>query len=143
MVKDAEKNAEEDQKRREAIETKNRADATIYQTEKLLKEHADKIDAAQKAKVESAIEKLKQAMKGDDPKEIKDAMESLNNEMQAVSTDLYSRSKSEEQPGGPTQNASQTQEEKKEQTPPSEEKKSEKGDDDVIDADFEMVDDKK
>ena len=142
MVKDAEQHASEDQERKEAVEIKNRADATIYETEKLLKEHADKIDPDQKAKVEAAIEKLKNATKSDDTNEIKTAMEALNSEMQAVSTALYSRAKSDGQQGGATGDTSQTQAEEKEQKPPSDDKGSKKKGDDVIDADFEMVNDK-
>ena len=60
MVDEGEKNRDEDKKKREGIETKNNADSLLYQTEKTLKEHADKIDASEKEKVEASIKNLKE-----------------------------------------------------------------------------------
>ncbi len=139
MIKDAEQHESDDKKAREKVETKNRADATVYETEKLIKEHGDKVDSALKAKVETAIEKLKTAMKGEDTDEIKKALEELNSDMQALSSDLYSRTKTAEQkePGHEQPQGEQQQQ------PDAEAQGSAKDGDDVIDADFEMVDDKK
>ena len=66
MIKDAEKNASEDKKRKESIEAKNKADALIYSTEKSLKDNADKIPEADKKNVEDAIAELKKAMENED-----------------------------------------------------------------------------
>jgi molecular chaperone DnaK len=70
MIKDAEKNASEDKKRKESIEIKNKADALIYSTEKSLKDFADKISAADKQAVEDAIAALKKAMESEDDFEL-------------------------------------------------------------------------
>ncbi|MBU4367234.1 MAG: molecular chaperone DnaK, partial [Verrucomicrobia bacterium] len=108
------------------------------ETEKLLKEQGSKIDAAKKAGVEAAIEKLKAAIKDGGSDALRSAMEALNTEMQAVSADLYARAKGAQQQkppeSGPTGESQQ-------QAAPGE--GPAKGGDDVIDADFEMVDDKK
>ena len=66
MIQDAEKNASEDKKRKESIESKNKADALIYSTEKSLKDNADKISEADKKNVEDAIAELKKAMENED-----------------------------------------------------------------------------
>ncbi|MDG1436907.1 MAG: molecular chaperone DnaK [Rickettsiaceae bacterium] len=70
MVKDAEQNAADDKKRRESIESKNKADALIYSTEKSLKDHADKVSDEDKQAIESAVADLKTAMESDDAEEI-------------------------------------------------------------------------
>jgi molecular chaperone DnaK len=71
MVKDAEAHAGEDKKRREMIEARNQGDALIHSTEKALSEHGDKVDASQKQAIETAIANLKEAVKGDDTDDIK------------------------------------------------------------------------
>jgi molecular chaperone DnaK len=78
MIKDAEQNANDDKKRKESIETKNKADALIYSTEKNLKEHADKIGESDRKNVEEAIADLKKAMENeDDVEQINAKTESL------------------------------------------------------------------
>jgi molecular chaperone DnaK len=142
MVKDAEKFAGEDQKKREGVEAKNQAENLVYQTEKLLKEQSDKISADNKSKVTSAIEDLKTAIKGGDGDSIKAKMEALNTVMQAVSTELYSKAKGAsqgQQSAGPTGG----QPEGGEQGGQKGGQSSKKDDGEVIDADFEMVDDDK
>jgi len=141
MVKDAEQHADDDKSKREQVETKNRADALVYETEKLLKEHAAKIDPSKKAKVESALEKVKSVIKDGDTEAIKAAMEALNSEMQAISADLYSQAKSSRQSGENKTNPSADGTESRKEDGQSHSKTS-KGEGDVIDADFEMVDDK-
>ena len=138
MVKDAEQHAADDQQRRESVELKNKADATVYETEKLLKEQGSKIDAAKKAGVETAIEKLKAAIKDGESDALRSAMEALNTEMQAVSADLYARAKGAQQQKPPE--SGPAGEPGRQQAHPG--AGSAKGGDDVIDADFEMVDDK-
>jgi len=133
MVKDAESHASEDQKKREAIETKNQADAVAYQTEKFLKEQGEKIPADKKAKAEAAVERLKKAVKDENTDEMKSAMEAVNGEMQSISQDLYANASQQQQqppPGaGPQENSGSS--------------KSEEAEGEVIDADYEMMDDDK
>ena len=139
MVKDAEKFAEEDQKKRETVEAKNTAENVVYQTEKLLKEQGEKIDAEKKGKVEAVVGELKQAIESEDADAIKAKMEVLNTEMQAVSAELYAQAKAEGpegqegQPGGDTGADGGA---------PAE-GAADKDEGEVIDADFEMVDDDK
>lgn len=140
MIKDAEQHAEDDQKRRETVETKNMAENVVYQTEKLLKEQGEKVAADKKSKVESALEELKTAIKSDDINNIKAKMEALNTEMQAVSADLYAKAKAEgaQKQQESTETGSDEAEGKKKQKG-----KSKEDEGDVIDADFEMVDNDK
>jgi len=71
MVKDAEANAEEDKKRREAVDAKNHADALVHSTEKALAEHGSKIDDGERRSIEDAVSDLKEALKGEDAEAIK------------------------------------------------------------------------
>ena len=135
MVKDAEEHADEDKKRREAAETRNMADNLVYQTEKLLKDQGAKLADDKKKPVEEAVEKVKAALKGDDSEAIKSAMDGLNTVMQAFTSELYSQAKTAHEPSGHA-DAGAGQGAKGAE-------KSKGGKDDVIDADFEMVDDKK
>ena len=89
MVKDAEAHADEDAKKKETIEVRNHAEQMVYQVEKSLKDAGDKIDAAKKAPVESAIEDLKNALKGDDSDAIKAKQEALTQAMHSIAQDLY------------------------------------------------------
>jgi molecular chaperone DnaK len=138
MVKDAESHAEDDRKWREAAEARNMADNLVYQTEKLLKDQGEKIAADKKKPVLDAIETVKTALKGEDADAIKSAMEALNNAMQAVSSELYSQAKTAH--GGPNPDGGAAAGGAGEA--PGGAKAGGK-DGDVIDADFEMVDDKK
>ena len=71
MVKDAEANAAEDKKRREAVDAKNHADALVHSTEKALAEHGSKVDESDRRAIEDAVSDLKEALKGDDAEAIK------------------------------------------------------------------------
>jgi molecular chaperone DnaK len=71
MVKDAEANAAEDKKRREAVDAKNHADALVHSTEKALAEHGSKVEEAERRAIEDAVSDLKEALKGDDAEAIK------------------------------------------------------------------------
>ncbi len=88
-VKEAEKYAEEDKKRKEEVETRNNAESMVYQSEKTLGEIGDKVDAADKAGVEAEIEKVKEALKGTDTEAIKAATESLQQAFYKVSEKMY------------------------------------------------------
>ena len=130
LVKDAEAHASEDSARREAVDAKNRAEALVYETEKFLKDNGEKIASDKKMKVENSIQALKDALKGSDADAIKKASEALTSDMQAVSADLYAQAK-QQQPGAGAP------------PPPPPGGNGGKPDGDVMDADFEMVDDDK
>lgn len=88
-VKDAEKFAEEDKKRKESIEAKNNADQVAYQTEKTLKDLGDKVSAEDKAKIEEKLAALNAVKDGNDIDAIKKATEELTQEFYAVSSKIY------------------------------------------------------
>jgi molecular chaperone DnaK len=89
MRKDGELHADEDKTRKEELETRNEADSAVYRTEKMMKDNADKISAGDKAKLESAVNAVKETLKGTDAAAIKEAAEKLNKTWQAVSKALY------------------------------------------------------
>ena len=88
-VKEAERFAEEDKKRQEAIEVKNNADQVAYQTTKTLEELGDKVSEEDKAKVNGKLEDLNKVKDGEDIEAIKNAIEELNKEFYAISSKLY------------------------------------------------------
>ena len=88
-VRDAEKFADEDKKARDAVDTKNRADSLIFQSEKTLGEIGDKLPDSDKADVKAAIEKLKETVKGNDTEAIKADTEALEKAFYALSEKLY------------------------------------------------------
>jgi molecular chaperone DnaK len=135
MVKDAEAHASEDQKKREEVETRNRADSMVYETEKNLKEFGDKISADTKSRVETAVERVKSALQGSDIEEIKSASEALTQIWHEASAQLYQQTTAQQE--GPQQGPGYTP-----QGAPTEEQGEKKSsDEDVIDADYEVVDD--
>ena len=89
MVKEAEANAEADKKEREKIDARNEADSMIYATEKSLKDLGDKVDAAEKAKIDDAIAALKQALSGDDVEAIKAKTKELQEASYKIAEELY------------------------------------------------------
>lgn len=98
-VKDAEKYAEEDRKRKEAVETKNHADSLIFQSEKTLTEVGDKVDESEKAEVRKAIDKLKETIKTDNTEAIKADSEALEKAFYKLSEKLYKASGGTDQQG--------------------------------------------
>ncbi len=88
-VKEAEKYAEEDKKRKEEVETRNNAESAVSQAERTLNELGDKVDAADKASIEAEIEKVKEALKGTDAEAIKQASENLQQAFYKVSEKMY------------------------------------------------------
>jgi len=88
-VKEAESYAAEDKKRREAVDVRNNADQMIYQTEKTITDLGDKLSADEKAKIETAKDALKEALKGEDTDNIKAKQEGLQKELYAVSEKVY------------------------------------------------------
>ena len=89
MVKDAEANAAADKAKRESVDARNEADSLIYATEKSIKDLGDKIDGAEKQKVEDAIAALKQAMQGENVEEIKAKTEELKQSSYKIAEELY------------------------------------------------------
>ncbi|WP_327678886.1 molecular chaperone DnaK [Kitasatospora sp. NBC_00458] len=89
MMREAEQYAEEDHKRREAVETRNQAEQLVYSTEKFIADNADKLPADVKAEVETAIGELKEALKGDDIAKIREASEKVSTTAQKLGQALY------------------------------------------------------
>jgi len=146
MQQDASAHAAEDEKRRETIELRNRADQVVYETEKNLKEMGEKLDASLKSKLESDVAALKEAIKSDESERIKTAMDAVSKTWHEASAQLYQQSQSASGgpggaggPGGPGGAEAGT-------PPPGGPSASGPGggaDDDVVDADFEVVDEEK
>lgn len=103
-IKEAEQYAEEDRKRKEEADVRNQADQIVYQSEKTLTDLGDKLDAAEKQKIQEGIEKVRSALKGTDVNAIKSATEELNKAFYAVSEKIYSQA----QGAGANPNAGQS-----------------------------------
>ena len=98
-VKEAEKFAAEDKKNREAVDARNEAESLVYQTEKSLGELGDKISADEKANIESAVNKLKETLKGTDTEAIKADTEAVQKAFYAVAEKLYAQAAPQGAPG--------------------------------------------
>ena len=126
MVKDAEAHAGEDKKKRELIEARNQADGLTYSTEKSLQEHGDKVDAETKGKINSALEDLKKAMEGDSTEEIQQKTEALAQASHKLAEAIYAKAQAQgADEGASTENATK------------------EGGENVVDAEFEEVDENK
>ena len=97
MVREAESHAEEDRKRREAVEMRNEADNLVFRTEKLLSENADKITDDVKKPVEDAIAEVKTALEGTDDDAVKRAVEKLNTTSAALGQAMYAAAQAAQQ----------------------------------------------
>ncbi len=136
MTKEAEAHAEEDRKRREVVDLKNQADQLIYSTEKTLKEHGEKVSAETRGKIESAVNNLKEAVKGESADAIRKAIDNLGQASQELGKMLYEEAAKKQAASAPAgEAAGQTS------PPPPEGEVKRKGGDDVIDAEFEAKDD--
>lgn len=138
MKKDAKEHESDDKKKREMIDTKNKADSLVFQSEKQLKEFGEKISPELKMKLQTAVDRLKEAQKSNDINEINSAMEQVNAAWNEASTQMYSQATGGQ--GGPKPEGegfgSQGQ-----QTDGS--KSESKADDKKVEnADFEVIDDK-
>ena len=137
MVQDAEKNAADDKRRREEIDTRNRLDSMTYEVEKNAKEWSDKLPAELKGRLDASVERARKALRGDDMGEIRSAQEELSRTFSEAGQTFYAQSQA--QPGaapgggpeagaapgaGAQQGAGQKQ-------------------DDVVEADYEIVDEGK
>ncbi|KWX06731.1 molecular chaperone DnaK [Carbonactinospora thermoautotrophica] len=91
MMREAEQYAEEDRRRREEAETRNHAESLVYQTEKFLKENADKVPGEVKTEVEQAVGELKKALEGSDINAIKTAAEKVATTSQKLGTAMYAQ----------------------------------------------------
>ena len=124
-IKEAEKFADEDKKRKEKIEVKNNADSIVYQTEKTLEESKDKLKEDDIKKVQEEVEKLKKAIETDELEAMKKGVEDLTNAFHAISEQLYKQAAAEKA-------------ESKEEG-----KTSKESDENIVDADFEEVTEEK
>jgi molecular chaperone DnaK len=94
MVSEAEKNAAEDKKRREEIDSRNRLDSMTYEVEKNAKEWADKIPADVKTRLDASVERARKALRGDDMSEIGAAQEELSATYQEAGRSFYAQNQS-------------------------------------------------
>jgi molecular chaperone DnaK len=131
MTKEAELNAAEDKKRREAVETRNQLDTSVYQLEKALKDAGDKLPADKKSKVEAVLSDAKKALESNDGDKMKSALEELTK----VGSEFYAEAAAAAKAAGAAPQGDHAAE-------PGPEPKAEKKAD-VVDADFEVVDDEK
>jgi molecular chaperone DnaK len=136
MATDAESHAEEDKKRREVVDLKNQADQLIYQTEKTVKEHGDKVSSETCGNIESALNTLKEAIKGDDGDAIKKATDGVTEAAQELGKVLYEEAAKEQAAAQPQPGAEAPQGEAPAEDAPT----TKKVDSDVIDAEFEAKD---
>jgi len=142
MVKEAEKYADEDKKKRELAETMNEANSFAYATEKSLKDYGDKISAQDKESVEKELANLKEVIKTADVVKVKAAMESLQKVSHKLAEEMYKATSAQQAQGAQGQQGAGPQADAGEETP-SQEKGTTDKKDDVIDADFKAEDDKK
>ncbi len=131
MVKAAEQHAQDDKARREEIEARNQLDSLVYRVEKDSKEWSDRLPADAKSRLDSAMESGRQALRTGDAAEIRRSLDELNAAYSAAGASLYQAAGAGQGTGGPTEGGSQ---EPQAEAPPQ---------DDVVDADYEIVDEKK
>ncbi len=127
LVREAESHGEEDRKKKELVEARNSADAMAYGVEKNIKEFGDKIDAAEKARIEDAIAKVRKAVEGDDINAIRSAQDELTTASHKLAEAMYA--KTSQAGAGPQPGAG----------PGAGGQGPGKKDEDVVDADFEEV----
>jgi len=130
MVKDAEKFAEADKKRKEEVEVRNQADSLVYSTEKSLKDFGDKVSAQEKESIEKKVAQLKEDLKGSDVEKIKKSMEELTNASHKLAEAVYK---------------AQAQQQQQSQQKPQQEQqqKNDEQKEDVVDAEYKVEDDNK
>ncbi|HEX6573462.1 MAG TPA: Hsp70 family protein, partial [Gemmatimonadaceae bacterium] len=133
MVKDAEKNAQADKAQRENIDARNRLDSMTYEVEKNVKEWGDKVSPDIKGRIDSAIERARKALRGDDMNEIRSAQEELTKVFSEAGQSFYQQ-QAQDAPAA-AGDAAQGQ--------PSGDGAPQGSTDDVVEADYEIVDDKK
>jgi molecular chaperone DnaK len=134
MVKDAEAHAEEDRKNREQVETRNRADSLVYETEKFLTESGGQLSGDLKSKLEVGIERVKQALKGSDAGEIRSSAEALQQLWQQAGQELHQAAQAAQ--GGPAGGGGDSRAGRAEAEPAA-------GGEEAVEADYEVVDEGK
>jgi molecular chaperone DnaK len=141
MKKDAEAHAEEDKMRREVVDLKNQADQLIYSTEKTLKEHGDKVSSSTRSNIEGAVNNLKEAIKGEDGRAIRKAIDNLNDVGQELGKSLYEEAAKKQAASSAASSSGRVKSEPAGPAgPPPEGEVRRKGGDEVIDAEFEAKD---
>jgi molecular chaperone DnaK len=138
MQRDAETHAEEDKKAKEAIEIKNNADTLAYQSEKQLKDLGDKVPEDKRKQVEDAIKAVREAIEKNDTDAMKRTYDDLQNKFQEVSADLYKQAAAS---AGPAPGADADADAGPGARPQDEGPRKDQGD--VVDAEFEVVDENK
>lgn len=126
MRKEAELHADEDKKRKQLVEARNHADNLVYQTEKLLRENADKIDSEMKQQIDTKISDLRSKVTGDDVEGIQKLIQELEELIQKVGANMYQQPGADQGQEGP-------------QEGPDQGGDSEPGNDDVVDGEFKSV----
>ncbi|MBI2937719.1 MAG: molecular chaperone DnaK [Thaumarchaeota archaeon] len=139
MVKDAEKYAEEDKKRREAVEIRNGAESMIYTAEKTKSDLQDKISKEQIDQLDKAVSELKESLKGEDTAQIKASSENLGKLLQEIGTQVYQQAAAAQQAASQAQAQAQQQQ----QGAGAEGSAGPKTDEKVVDADYKVVDEDK
>lgn len=139
MVKDAERFAEEDKKRRELTEAKNEADSLVYNTEKSLKEYGDKVDDSVKQEINGKLEELKKISQGEDAQAIRSASEALMKASHKLAEVVYAEATKKQQAGGAGPSAQDAGQEGQAAGAGSGEPKKEE----AVEADYEVVDEDK
>ena len=136
MKRDAKEHEGEDKKKKEQIDIKNQADSLVFQSEKQLKEFDAKLSAEMKMKIQTAVDRLKETLKGTNTDEMKSAIEALNAAWNEASTQMYSQTTGGAEGSGPKQEGFSSQGEQ-----PGTESQAGTDDKKVENADFEVVDD--
>jgi molecular chaperone DnaK len=126
LVKDAQAHTEDDKKRRKLAEAKNQADSLVYQTEKNIAEHGDKVSAEEKTKIQDAVAALKKALEGTDAEAIESATQALMTASHKLAEEMYKKASTTAGPQGASADASEAG--------------GPKTDEKVVDAEFEEVD---
>ena len=138
MVRDAEKHASEDETRREAAEARNHLDSLVYQVEKDSGEWGDKVAEETRGRLDAALERGRKALKGDDTAEINEARDELMQAFSAAGQEVYQQQAAEA--AAESEAAGDGDAEPGESTASAGE---EEGDEDVVEADYEIVDESK
>jgi molecular chaperone DnaK len=133
MMRDAEEHAGEDKKRRDLVETRNRSEATVHDMEKTLKEHGDKVGATERGAIETALTEVKEALTGEDADLIRSKTDALMQASMKLGEAMYKGMNPGGAPGGGATDGNNT----------GGGAQANATDDDVVDADYEEVDEEK
>lgn len=129
MKNEAEQHAQEDKKKREAIEARNNLDTFIYSSEKALSDYGEKVSEDEKKKIEEAVKKAKEKLNSEDAEELKKAQEELQAATHKLSEEIYKQAQEKAQQEAASQSAGASGEQQKQS-----------GDEDVVDADYKVDD---